>query len=182
MTTFRLSVAVLALIAVGTLVGCAAATEKSPAVSDSIRSALDSAGLKSVSVSQDRDKGIVTLGGQVASDRDKAQAESLAKSLAGSQVVANEIAVIPVGGEADAKVVNADLDKGIEMNLDAALVQNKMHDIVKYAVKSGVVTLTGDVTSPELRDDAERVAKGVPNVQQVVNDLQVKNQKARSSK
>jgi hyperosmotically inducible periplasmic protein len=182
MTAFRSSVAMLALIAVGTLVGCAAATQKSPDVSDSIRSALDSAGLKSVSVSQDRDKGIVTLEGQVPSDSAKAQAESLAKSLAGSQVVANQIAVIPVGGEADAKVVNADLDKGIEVNLDAALIQNKMHDTVKYAVKSGVVTLTGDVNSQQLRDDAERVAKGVPNVQQVVNDLQVKNQKARSSK
>ena len=75
-----------------------------------------------------------------------------------------------------------DLDKGIEMNLDAALIQNKMHDTVKYAVKSGVVTLTGEVNSQEQRDGAERVAKGVPNVQQVVNDLQVKNQKARSSK
>jgi hyperosmotically inducible protein len=172
----------LALIAVGTLVGCAAATQKSPDVSDSIRSALDAAGLKSVSVSQDRDKGIVTLEGQVASDSAKAQAESLAKSLAGPQVVANQIAVIPVGGEAEARVVNADLDKGIEMNLDAALIQNKMHDTVKYAVKSGVVTLTGEVNSQEQRDGAERVAKGVPNVQQVVNDLQVKNQKARSSK
>ena len=182
MTTLRSSVAMLALIAVGTMVGCAAATQKSPDVSDSIRSALDSAGLKSVSVSQDRDKGIVTLGGEVARDDDKAQAESLAQSLAGAQVVANQIAVVPVGGEADAKVVNADLDKGIEMNLDAALVQNTMHDTVKYAVKSRVVTLTGDVNSQQQRDDAERVAKGVPNVQQVVNDLQVKNQKARSSK
>jgi len=160
----------------------AAATQKSPDVSDSIRSALDSAGLESVSVSQDRDKGIVTLDRQVASDSAKAQAEALAKSLAGSQVVANQIAVIPVGGEADARAVNADLDKGIEMNLDAALIQNKMHDTVKYAVKSGVVTLTGEVNSQEQRDGAEIVAKGVPNVQQVVNDMQVKNQKARSSK
>ena len=68
------------------------------------------------------------------------------------------------------------------MNLDAASIQNKMHDNVKCAVKSGVVTLTGDVNSQQQRDDAEKVAKGVPNVQQVVNDLQVKNQKARSSK
>ncbi|HSP91485.1 MAG TPA: BON domain-containing protein [Vicinamibacterales bacterium] len=182
MTAFRSSVAVLALIAVGTMVGCAAGTQKSPDVSDSIRSALDSAGLESVSVSQDRDKGIVTLDGQVASDSAKAQAESLARSFAGAQVVANQIAVIPVGGEADARAVNTALDKGIEMNLDAALIQNKMQDTVKYAVKSGVVTLTGEVNSQEQRDGAERVAKGVPNVQQVVNDMQVKNQKARSSK
>jgi hyperosmotically inducible protein len=182
MKTHTLSVAVLALFAVGILAGCTAAAAKSPDVADSIRAALDQAGLKSVSVSQDRDKGIVTLGGQVASDGDRGQAESLAKSLAGAQVVADQIAVIPIGAEKDAKVVNADLDAGIEKNLDAALVQNKMHDTVKYAVKSGVVTLTGNVMSQSLRENAEQVATMVPNVRQVVNDLQIKNQKASSSR
>ena len=182
MKTLRLSVAMLTLLAVGTLAGCSATTQKSRDVSDSIRTALDQAGLKSVSVSQNRDKGIVTLGGQVATESDKAQAETVAKSLAGVQVVADQIAVIPIGAEKDAKAVNSDLDKGIEVNLDAALIQNKMHDNVKYAVKSAVVTLTGEVNSQDMRDVAEQVATRVPNVKQVVNDLQVKNQKARSSK
>jgi osmotically-inducible protein OsmY len=110
----------------------------------------------------------------------KAQAEALARSLAGAQVVANQIAVVPVGGEGDAKTVNADLDKGIEQNLDAALIQNKMHDAVKYEVESGVVTLTGDVISQDMREHASRVAAAVPNVKQVVNGLQVKNQKSSS--
>jgi osmotically-inducible protein OsmY len=96
-------------------------------------------------------------------------------------VVANQIAVIPVGGEKDAKAVNSDLDKGIEQNLDAALIQNKLHEHVQYAVKSGVVTLTGEVNSQARRALAEQVATAVPNVLQVVNDLQVKNQKATSS-
>jgi osmotically-inducible protein OsmY len=123
----------------------------------------------------------VTLGGQVASENDKSQAESLAKSLAGVQVVADQIAVIPVGAEKEAKAVNSDLDQAIEKNLDAALIQNKLHKSVKYEVKSGVVTLTGEVNSEDKRTRAEKVATGVPNVQQVVNDLQVKNQKASSS-
>jgi hyperosmotically inducible protein len=142
---------------------------------------VDQAGFKDVTVSQDRDKGIVTLGGQVASDADKLQAESLAKSLAGAQVVANQIAVIPMGLEKENKAVNSDLDQGIEKNLDAALIQNKMHDDVKYKVKNGVVTLTGEVNSQDKRDQAEQMATRVPNVKQVVNDLQVKNQKASSS-
>src|ERR1700693_71493 len=177
----RLSVAMVALLAVGILAGCSQTASKSPDVSDSIRKSLDQAGFKDVSVSQDRDKGIVTIGGQVASENDKSQAESLAKSLAGAQVVADQIAVIPVGAEKEAKTVNSDLDKGIEKNLDAALIQNKMHDSVKYEVKSGVVTLTGEVNSQYKRDSAEKVATRVPNVKQVVNDLQVKNQKASSS-
>ena len=180
MTTLRTSVALLTLLAVGALAGCSATTQSAD-VSDAVRVALDQAGLKTVTVSQDRDKGIVTLAGQVASEGDKAQAETLARSLAGTQVVADQIAVVPVGAESDAKTVNSDLDKGIEVNLDAALIQNKMHDTVKYDVKNAVVTLTGDVISQLSRDDAQSVAERVPNVKQVVDkNLQVKNQKARS--
>ena len=89
--------------------------------------------------------------------------------------------MIPVGVEKEAKAVNSDLDEGIEKNLDAALIQNKLHHNVKFEVKSGVVTLSGEVNSQYKRDYAEKVANGVPNVKQVVNDLQVKDQKASSS-
>jgi osmotically-inducible protein OsmY len=51
---------------------------------------------------------------------------------------------------------------------------------VKYGVTTGVVTLTGEVNSQRKRSEAERVASSVPNVQQVVNELQVKDQKATS--
>jgi osmotically-inducible protein OsmY len=180
MKTIKLLVPLLTLLALGSMLGCSRVSAKSADVSDSIRKSLDQAGLKDVSVSQDRDKG-VTLSGQVASENDKAQAASVARSFAGAQVVANQIAVIPVGAERAARAVNSDLDQGIEMNLDAALIQNKMHDNVKFDVKSGVATLTGGVNSEELRSSAEKVAAGVPNVQQVVNDLLVKNQKASSS-
>lgn len=142
MKKLRPSVAIVALLAVGILAGCSQTATKSPDISDNIRKSLDQAGFKDVTVSQDRDKGVVTLGGQVASEDGKSQAESLAKSLAGAQVVANQIAVIPLGAEKEAKAVNSDLDTGIEKNLDAALIQNRMHDNVKYDVKSGVVTLT----------------------------------------
>jgi hyperosmotically inducible periplasmic protein len=182
MKTIKLFLALLILAVLAGMVGCSRATASSPDVSDSIRKSLDQAGLKDVSVSQDRDKGIVTLGGQVASNNDKTQAESLAKSFAGTQVVADQIAVIPMGVEKEAKAMNSDLDQGIEKNLDAALIQNKMHDTVEFKVKSAVVTLTGEVNSEEMRSRAETVAAAVPNVQQVVNDLQVKNQKASSQR
>ena len=181
MNKLRLSIALTALLALGGIAGCSRTTTQSPEVSDNIRKSLDQAGFKDVSVRQDREKGVVTLGGKVTSENDKAQAESLAKSLAVGQVVADQIAVIPVGIENDAKTVNSDLDDGIEKNLDAALIQNNLHDEVMFAVKSNVVTLTGDVNSQSKRDQAERVAVAVPNVKQVVNDLQVKNQKASSS-
>jgi osmotically-inducible protein OsmY len=172
--------ALLAAAAAGILAGCSH-TVKSPDVSENLRTALDQAGLKSVSISQDRDKGVVTLGGHVAFDGEKTHAETIAASVANGQVVADQIAVLPLGAEGDAKAVNSDLDKGIEQNLDAALILGKLHDQVKFAVKNQVVTLTGEVASQSRRMDAEKVAATVPNVQQVVNELQVKNQKATSS-
>jgi len=172
--------ALLAMVAAGMLAGCSHAL-KSPDVAVNIRQSLDQAGLKKVSVDQDRDKGVVTLGGQVAGDSDKAKAEVIAKAIAGAQVVSDQIAVVPLGGESDARTMNSDLDKGIEQNLDAALIQGKLHDAVKFAVKNHVVTLSGEVDSQAKRGEAERVAAAVPNVQQVVNELQVKNQRATSS-
>lgn len=168
------------LAIVGSLAACTNTT-KSPDVTDSIRRSLDQAGLKDVSVSQDRDKGVVTLTGNTNSEADKAQAESIAKSFAGSQVVADEIAVRPRGDEGVAKKVDSDLDSGIEKNFDAVLVRHKLDSGVKYSVKNGVVTLTGDVNSQSRRAEVERLAKNVPNVKQVVNELEVKNQKATST-
>ena len=147
MKTFKMCLSLLAVLAAGTLIGCSTTSTKAASVSDSTRSALDQAGLKDVSASQDREKGVLTLGGHVATDGDKAQAESIARSFAGTEVVANQIAVLPPGVESDAKTVNADLDKGIESNLDAALIADNLHDSVKYAVKNHVVTLTGEVNS-----------------------------------
>ncbi len=170
-----------ALVVVGTMAGCSAPSTKSAEVSRGIRTSLDQAGLKDVSVSQDRDKGVVTLGGQVADESEKTQAATLAKDIAGTQVVSNQIAVIPPGGESDAKKVNFALDEGIESNLDAAFIKEKLPKTVKYAVKNHVVTLSGEVGSPASRARAEMVASAVPNVEQVVNELQMKKQKASSS-
>jgi osmotically-inducible protein OsmY len=182
MKTLKLCLALLSLIVAGILIGCSQKSTKSPDVADNIHKSLEEASLNDVSVSQDRDKGVVTLGGHVATEGDKSRAESIAKSIAGDQVVANQIAVLTPGAEKDALTVNSDLDKGIEHNLNAALVQAKLHKSVKYGVKAGVVTLTGEVNSQSERARAEQVASGVPYVRQVVNELQVKDQKASSSR
>ena len=181
MKTLRPCFSLLAVLLVGTLAGCSTTPTKSADVSDGVRKSLDQAGFKDVSANQDRGKGVVTLTGHVAADADKAKAESIAQSIAVGQVVSNQIAVVPVGIESEAKAVNLDLDKGIENNLDAALVEAKLHDRVKYDVKNHVVTLTGEVDSQATRTLAGRVASSVPNVQQVVNELQIKAQKATSS-
>jgi hyperosmotically inducible periplasmic protein len=180
MKVSKLFLAAVPVILAGALAGCSD-TNKSPDVTDNIRKSLDQAGYKDVSVSQDREKGVVTLMGTVPTDGDKAQAESIAKSGAGAQVVSDQIAIRPPGNESDAKTIDSDLDKGIEKNLDAMLVKNRLKKDVQYDVKNGVVTLTGDVPSQSRRTQVERLASTVPNVKQVVNELEVKNQKASSA-
>jgi hyperosmotically inducible protein len=108
MRKFMLPISLLTLLAVGTLAGCLSEPAKSPDVADSIRKSLDQSGLKDVKVSQDRTKGVVTLDGQVPSDMDKSQAETIAKSIAVGQVVADQIAVVPPAAESAAKEVNSD--------------------------------------------------------------------------
>lgn len=166
------------VLAVAGLVGCA--SNPAPDVSGKVRDSLKQAGLNDVTVSQNRDKGVVTLGGNVAQDADKLRAEQIAKQVAAGQVVADEIAVLPPNDRSAAKSVNSDLDKGIEANLDAALTQANIKG-VSHSTKNGVVTLKGDLETPALRANVERLATGVPNVQQVVNEIDVKNQRATSS-
>jgi hyperosmotically inducible periplasmic protein len=180
MNARKLFCSALPLMLAGTMFACSD-SNKSPDVTDNIRKSLDQAGYKDVAVSQDRDNGVVTLTGTVPTENDRAQAESIAKSNAGSQVIADQIAVRPPGDESTAKTVDADTDKAIEKDLDAALARNHLNHDVKYDVKNGVVTLSGKVPSQSKRAQAQKLAQEVPNVKQVVNELEVKGQKATSS-
>jgi hyperosmotically inducible periplasmic protein len=174
-----LSWAFLAAMLIG---GCSDSATKSPDVTGQIRQNLDQGGFSSVSVTQDRDKGVVTLTGDVPTEADKAQAETIAKAAAPGQIVSNQIGVRPPGDEGStAKKVDSALDSGIEKNLNAAFLEHKLNRDVKYNVKNGVVTLTGTVKSTSTRSIAEKVAAKVPNVKQVVNELEIKGQKASST-
>jgi osmotically-inducible protein OsmY len=176
MNTFRALLGIAVFAGLIGLQACSTET-KSPDVTDKIHDALKQAGIKDVSVSQDREKGVVTLNGAVASEVEKNNATRLAKVIAGGQVVANEIAVLPPGVESTTKEIDSDLDGGIKKNLDAALIKSGLHNDVEYAVKNGVVTLTGKVSSQSARAAAQQIAASVPNVAQVVNKLDVENQK-----
>jgi hyperosmotically inducible protein len=147
-----------------------------PDEKDAVTNALKGGSLSDVSVSQDRDKGTMTLTGNVASDDQKAQAESLTKQAAPDYTVANEIGVRPPGAEGQAKAVASNLDDGIENNFKAALKANKSLDdqSISYSAKNGTLELTGSVKTAVQKKAAEKLAKGIPNVQQVVNTIEVK--------
>lgn len=179
-TTKSISIA-FATCAIALTMACSDRPPKAPDVTANIRHSLDQAGLNDVSVSQDREKSVVTLTGNVGTDDDKARAESIARSIAGAEVVSNEIGVRPAN-DSTAKKIDSDIDSGIDKNLDATLIQHRLKRDVKYDVTNGVVTLKGDVPSQSQRASVQKLAEQVPNVKQVVNELEVTHQKATASR
>lgn len=168
-------------IALVLAVGCASPTQSADVEAD-VRAALDRGGLEQVSVDQDREKGVVTLAGKVPTDAAKAQAASIAQAISPGQVVANQITVTPIGMESEATEAAGALDDAIESNMKAALVGKRFAEDVSYDVQARVVRLTGTVTSQAERDDIAKLAADIPNVLQVVNEVEVTNQKATTRK
>lgn len=162
-------------LALTLMIGCSQNRANTPSSKESVEKGLDQNSLKDVRVDEDRDKGVITLKGEVKTEEAKRQAEQIAKANANGMIVANEIAVRPEGAEGDAKKISGNIDDGIENNLKAAFTANKLDkQHIHVRVKEGVVTLSGDVDTMAQREDAERVAAATPNVNQVVNELKVK--------
>ena len=175
----RASMLVSSVVLAGTLsvAGChqnsAHADQK-----DAVTNTLNSNQLSNVSVSQDRDKGVMTLSGNVDSADKKSQAETLAKQAAPDYTVANEIGVRPPDAS-NAGAVASDLDKGIEDNFKAAIKANKALDdqSIHASAKNGTLELKGTVKTALQKKEAGAIAKKTPNVQQVVNEIEVNPKK-----
>lgn len=155
---------------------------KSPDVKPNVEKALDQAGMKDVKVGQDRSIGTITLSGDVTSNADKDKVDFVAKSVSGAAVVSNQIGVRPVGLEDEAKKIDSLLDAAIKKNFDAILIMSQSDKNVTYTVKNGVLTLKGNVNSQHMRQDMEKIAASINSVQQVVNEIQVTDQRATTTK
>lgn len=169
----KLFVAIPLLALVLGLAGCSRTSNKN-SEADNVRNALEQADLKDVNVSDDASKNTVTLSGTLHSDDAKQRAADVAKSAAPDRTIANEISVQPVGNESNAKSVNSNLDDGIEDNYKAALISKHLNkQSIHYDANNGVLTLKGSVKTPGQKAEAERLASNVPNVQQVVNQIEI---------
>ena len=171
---------VLVTIVAGMLIlsGCNRQNQH-PDVKDAVNSAMTANGLGVVNVSQDRDKGF-TLSGDVESADQKAQAEQVAKQTAPDYTISNEIGVRPIGAESQAKAVDISLDDGIENNYKAALKSHKNLDdqSISYDAKNGTLVLKGSVKTRAQKSEADKLAKAVPNVREVIDEIEVKPDKS----
>jgi hyperosmotically inducible protein len=156
--------------------GCQKATH--PDEKSAVTNTLNSNNLSAVDVSQDREKGVMTLSGNLASQDQKNQAEALAKQAAPDYTIADEIGVRPPQ-EAKAGSVASDLDSAIEDNFKAEIKahENLNDQSIRCSAKNGTLMLEGTVKTTAQKREAESLAKRVPNVQQVVNEIEVKPDK-----
>lgn len=158
-----------------TAIACSTQRAQTPSFKETIERSLDQAGLKDVKVNEDKDKNLITLNGKVQSQDQAAAAEQIAKAQAPGRVIANQISIEPAGVEGQARSIESNLDTGIEKDFKAVLIAHRLDNKgISYHAKNGVLTLTGNVKTMAMRDQAEQLAATVPNVSQVVNEIQVK--------
>jgi len=177
----KTATAALAALLLALVMGCTSNKASTPDVKDQVTKALDNAGYKNLKVDVNHDKELVTLTGDVKTQEDKDHAEDLAKAAASGYVVSNELGVRPEGVENAARKIDSNVDDAIEKDFKAVMIANRLDSqSIHYNAKNGVLTLKGNVDTPALRDKAEKLAASVPNVQQVVNELDVKGKRRPS--
>jgi hyperosmotically inducible protein len=165
-----------ALLAATLATGCMNGNH--PEVKLAVYNALDQNNLRSVTVSEDRRAGVITLSGIVGSPDRKQHAEQLAQQAAPGYSVVDRVKVENAGlqGEEKAAVQTAQLDSAIEdrfratLQADPSLRKQK----IEYSAYNGTLTLKGTVTNTRDRKQAEDLAKKVPQVENVVNEIQIK--------
>jgi hyperosmotically inducible protein len=126
--------------------------------------------VKGRQVNVETNGGVVTLRGKVDTADAKAAAESIAKGVDGVRSVKNELQVVAPTDRATVDAKDEDLEKAVE---DRFAKDQRLSKIDVRADK-GMVTLTGDAPNIATSARASEVARGVPGVRAVKNDLTVK--------
>jgi hyperosmotically inducible protein len=123
--------------------------------------------IKGGQVSVETVKGVVSLRGKVDSDDAKAAAASVAQAVDGVKSVRNDLQVVPAG---DRKVIDAS-DTDITREVEGRLANDARLKKVGVRTDGGAVILTGAVSSIGVSARASELARGVPGVRMVKNEL-----------
>jgi hyperosmotically inducible protein len=110
--------------------------------------------------------GVVTLFGIVPSQEAKAAAEADAHKVSGVKRVENELQVVASVKQAAGQVRDEELGREVKKALDTPAFKD-----ITVDVKNGVVRLTGTIPSWAWRLEAVAVARAIPGVRAVEDDL-----------
>jgi len=114
--------------------------------------------------------GVVHLRGKVESTEAKAAAEEIAKGIEGVQSVKNDLQVVAPTARKMVDAKDSDIDKAVK----ARLAKDAQVKKVDVRTDAGVVTLTGEVPSIVASAKASEMARNVPGVKSVKNELTVR--------
>jgi hyperosmotically inducible protein len=123
--------------------------------------------IKGGQISVETVKGAVSLRGKVDSEEAKAAAGSVTKAVEGVKSVRNDLEVVSPG---DRKMVDTS-DKDITRQVEGRLSNDAQLRKVDVRTDGGAVILTGAVSSIGASARASELARGVPGVRMVKNEL-----------
>ena len=165
--------AVVAVLALGAMLAACSRNANDP--KDRVDKALSDANIKGVHTSYDRDANVVHLQGTVNSTDAKQRADQLAASAVGT--IGKVLDELKVEGM-DEKPIS-DQDSLIRDTLKDQVNRDQVlrdRDI-NFDVNNGVVTVKGDVRTPEEKSKVTDMVRGVNGVKQMANELEIKPKK-----
>jgi hyperosmotically inducible periplasmic protein len=117
-------------------------------------------------------KGVVQLNGFVDNEKEKAQAEAVAKAVEGVKGVENNLA-IKQGKHTGGEIMD---DSALTAKVKSALIDDPLTKAgdIKVETRQGVVQLSGFVANEAQKDAATKVAGAVQGVKSVQNGLSVR--------
>ena len=110
------------------------------------------------------DRGVVTLAGSVATRRELQRVESALAHVVGVRELRNLATVSKKQNESDTRVARR-LSRAVNVRTD--------QEAIELSVFGGVAVLSGRVDDPAARRRVERIARGDPSVDRVLNKLEV---------
>ena len=123
--------------------------------------------VKGRQVSVDTTKGVVHLRGKVDSAEAKSAAGEIAQGIEGVKSVKNDLQVVAPPARKAVDASDSDIAKAVGTRLS----KNTQLKKVDVRTDAGVVTLTGQVPSIGASAKASEMARGVPGVKSVKNEL-----------
>jgi len=120
-------------------------------------------------ISVETQRGVVTLRGKVDSEETKQAATDIIGRLEGVKEIRNELQVVPPARRAQIDAA----DQSIACALDTKFKQDPQlqNAVIDARVDAGVVTLSGEVRSSAASSRAAQLARAVPGVRLVKNEL-----------
>ena len=169
--------AAFAAVLLALSIGCSQHRASTPSEKQAVVDALKNAGYDKINVSEDRDKGVITLKGDIATQADKEKAEGVARETASNSVIANEL-LVTGADKGLAKEVSGDNDDAIKARFKEWVAANHLkNQHVSADVNNGVLTLTGNVDTEAQRTMFEKDTAKIEGVTEVVNKLEVKTRR-----